>query len=283
MRKVILIILDGLGYGKARDYLGNVEGWVASGEGRVWKMRSVLPSTSGPCYASIHTGMTPQEHGVLTNYEHLRRVGQPDIFSAARAAGRTTGAVAHSFFSTYFQRAPFDPVRDLEVDDESLPIQHGRFYTMASAHGGNLSVPDDRDLFAQVTVADYLFDRDKIYAYVTLDDNELFVYQRLYDLLARDVPAPDVVIHLQAPADVLWKRLRHRARAAGEPLSVDEATLREIADAYNHFFFHYSATPLLVVETSHLDLSWPDAAVDEVLHQLQDMPGGTRYVVPRTA
>ena len=139
------------------------------------------------------------------------------------------------------------------------------------------------DLFAQVTVADYLFDRDKIYAYVTLDDNELFVYQRLYDLLARDVPAPDVVIHLQAPADVLWKRLRHRARAAGEPLSVDEATLREIADAYNHFFFHYSATPLLVVETSHLDLSWPDAAVDEVLHQLQDMPGGTRYVVPRTA
>jgi predicted AlkP superfamily pyrophosphatase or phosphodiesterase len=152
MTKVILIILDGLGYAKARGYLGNVEGWVAAGEGRVWRMRSVLPSTSGPCYASIHTGLAPQEHGVLTNYDHLRRVEHPDIFSAARQAGRSTGAVAHSFFSTYFQRAPFDPVRDLEIDDETLPIQHGRFYTMTSAHGGNLSVPDDRDMLAQVTM-----------------------------------------------------------------------------------------------------------------------------------
>lgn len=138
------------------------------------------------------------------------------------------------------------------------------------------------DLFSQVTVSDYLFDRDKIYAYVTLDDNELFIYQRLYDLLARDVPPPDAVIHLQAPADVLWKRLRQRARADGEAPAVDEPSLREIADAYNHFFFHYTATPLLVVETSRLDLSWPDAAVDEVLHQLQSMHGGTRYFVPRT-
>lgn len=171
MRKVILIILDGLGYGKARDYLGNAEGWVASGEGRVWKMRSVLPSTSGPCYASIHTGVMPQEHGVLTNYEHLRRVEQPDIFSAARAAGRTTGAVAHSFFSTYFQRAPFDPVRDLEVDDETLPIQHGRFYTMASAHGGNLSVPDDRDLFAQVTILGHRYGVDYILVHTCSTDS----------------------------------------------------------------------------------------------------------------
>jgi deoxyadenosine/deoxycytidine kinase len=137
------------------------------------------------------------------------------------------------------------------------------------------------DLFSQVTVCDYLFDRDKIYAYVTLDDNELFIYQRLYDLLSRDVPPPDAVIHLQAPADVLWKRLRQRARAGVEIALPDEATLREVAEAYNHFFFHYSATPLLVVETSRLDLSWPDAAVDEVLHQLQTMTGGTRYFVPR--
>ncbi len=138
------------------------------------------------------------------------------------------------------------------------------------------------DLFSQITVCDYLFDRDKIYAYVTLDDNELFIYQRLYDLLARDVPPPDAVIHLQAPADTLWKRLRHRMReGAGRPL-LDEATLREVTDAYNHYFFHYAATPLLVVETSRLDLSWPDAAVDDVLHQLRSMAGGTRYFVPRT-
>ena len=70
------------------------------------------------------------------------------------------------------------------------------------------------DLFAQTTIADYLFDKDKIFAYLNLDDNELFIYQRLYDLLARDVPAPDLVIYLQAPTDLLTRRLRERASDA---------------------------------------------------------------------
>ena len=69
------------------------------------------------------------------------------------------------------------------------------------------------DLFSQVTVCDYLFERDKIYAYLNLDDNELFIYQRLYELLAPDVPAPDLVIYLQTPTDVLRRRLQERARA----------------------------------------------------------------------
>jgi deoxyadenosine/deoxycytidine kinase len=137
------------------------------------------------------------------------------------------------------------------------------------------------DLFNQVTVCDYLFDRDKIYAYVHLDDNELFVYQRLYDLLVRDVPPPDVAVFLQAPADVLAKRLRSRARSAPEVPLLDERAVGELLDAYTHFFFHYTATPLLVVETSQVDPAWPDESVDEILRQLQDMPGGTRYVVPR--
>src|SRR5579883_3344973 len=96
VRRIILIVLDGLGYAKARDYLGNIEGWVAAGAARRWRMRSVLPTVSGPCYATIHTGLLAQEHGVLSNYEHLRRIERPDIFSSVRAAGRTTGAVAHS-------------------------------------------------------------------------------------------------------------------------------------------------------------------------------------------
>ena len=69
------------------------------------------------------------------------------------------------------------------------------------------------DLFSQTTVCDYLFERDKIYAYLNLDDNELFVYQKLYDLLAQDVPTPDLVVYLQTPTDLLRKRLRDRARA----------------------------------------------------------------------
>ena len=139
------------------------------------------------------------------------------------------------------------------------------------------------DLFAQMTIADYVFDRDKIFAYLNLDDNELFIYQRLFDLLVRDVPPPDLVIYLQAPTDVLVRRLRDRAREqeGGDP-TPEAAYLKELNEAYQHFFFHYSATPLLVVETSQLDLAWGDEALDDLIRQLADMGRGTRYYVPRT-
>lgn len=150
-RKVVLIILDGLGWKTARGLLGNVEGWVEQGGASVWKMRATLPSVSGPCYVSIHTGVTPQEHGIADNYK-LVRVETPDIFSEARKAGRTTAAAAHSFFSSYFQRAPFDIYRDLEVDDESLPIQHARFYSMTGETKGNMATPAEADLFAQAAI-----------------------------------------------------------------------------------------------------------------------------------
>jgi len=138
-------------------------------------------------------------------------------------------------------------------------------------------------LFAQTTLCDYLFDKDKIFAYLNLDDNELFIYQRLYDLLAKDVPAPDLVVYLQAPTDLLVKRLRERAkdpeRDAPDP---SPEYVRELNEAYQHFFFHYSATPLLVVETSHVDLHASDDALDDLIRQIRSMSHGTRYYVPRT-
>ncbi|MEO6213741.1 MAG: deoxynucleoside kinase [Vicinamibacterales bacterium] len=138
------------------------------------------------------------------------------------------------------------------------------------------------DLFSQVTVCDYLFERDKIYAYLNLDDNELFIYQRLYELLAQDVPVPDVVIYLQSPTDILRKRLRDRERANPEFPHLDDEYVQELNEAYTHFFFHYSATPLLVVETSQFDLSCGDEAVADLERQLRSMGKGTRYYVPRT-
>jgi deoxyadenosine/deoxycytidine kinase len=138
------------------------------------------------------------------------------------------------------------------------------------------------DLFAQATVCDYLFDKDKIFAYLNLDDNELFIYQRLYDLLAKDVASPDLVIYLQAPTDVLVRRLRDRARDDGndnpQP-AIDY--VRELNEAYQHFFFHYTSTPLLVVETSQVDFTVSDEAVEDLIRQVRSLNRGTRYYVPR--
>src|SRR5262247_2684311 len=125
------------------------------------------------------------------------------------------------------------------------------------------------NLFSQTTVCDYLFDKDKIFAYLNLDDNELFIYQRLFDLLATDIPVPDLVVYLQAPTEVLERRLR-RDRTPDpndEPRVPDPSPdyVKELNEAYQHFFFHYTATPLLVVETSEVDLIGSDAALEELL------------------
>ena len=137
------------------------------------------------------------------------------------------------------------------------------------------------DLFSQLTLCDYLFERDKIYAYLNLDDNELFIYQRLYELLSQDVAVPDLVIYLQTPTDLLRKRLREREKSHPDFPHLEDEYLRELNEAYNHFFFHYTATPLLVVETSQIDLSWGDEAVADLERQVRSMGKGTRYYVPR--
>ncbi|HVZ20806.1 MAG TPA: deoxynucleoside kinase [Vicinamibacterales bacterium] len=139
------------------------------------------------------------------------------------------------------------------------------------------------DLFAQATIADYLFDKDKIFAYLNLDDNELFIYQRLYDLLVKDIAPPDLVIYLQAPTEVLVRRIRDRGRDEDSDRPEPDADyVREMNEAYQHFFFHYTATPLLVVETSHFDLHTSDEALDDLIRQINTMKRGTQYYVPRT-
>jgi deoxyadenosine/deoxycytidine kinase len=159
-------------------------------------------------------------------------------------------------------------------------LQAQLFYLL-SRHRQQVSLQQG-NLFAASTVCDYVFDKDKIFAFVNLDDNELFIYQRLYDLLAKDVPAPDLVVYLQAPTDVLLRRVRERAREADEELPEPGAGyLREVNEAYQHFFFHYSATPLLVVETSQFDLHSSDDALDDLVRQIRGMNRGTRYYVPR--
>lgn len=149
--KLLLIILDGVPWRNFRRLFGNLEGWVDIGEARVWKSRAVLPSTSASCYASIHTGVTPQEHGCTGN-GNVFRLSHPDVFSQVRAGGGVTGAVAHSFWSEFFNRHPFDYVRDVEYDEpDSDTINHGRFHTMTGYGHANQMTPSDVDLFATLT------------------------------------------------------------------------------------------------------------------------------------
>jgi deoxyguanosine kinase len=136
-----------------------------------------------------------------------------------------------------------------------------------------------RELFSQLKVSDFLLAKDKIYAHLNLDDTELTLYEKIYGALATEVPAPDLVIYLQAPAAVLSKR--HRRRTEGR--FPDEEDLRELVRAYDYFFFHYGATPLLVVSATDVDFADPETPLNDLVQEIQLMPGGTRYYVPASS
>ncbi len=136
-----------------------------------------------------------------------------------------------------------------------------------------------RQLFAQATLCDYVFEKSRLFAYLNLDDSELLIYDKLYALLSEGVPKPDLVVFLQAPTEVLVKRVRTRGRP--EETSLSEEYLAEVNRAYNHYFFHYSATPLLVVNTADVDLVNDAADLDDLLKQITGMGKGTQYYVPR--
>ncbi len=157
--KLLLLIIDGVPWRNWRSLFGNLEAWVDSNDATVWKIRAPLPSTSASCYASIHTGVTPVVHGCTGN-DQIFRINMPDLFSEIRREGGVTAAVTHSFWSAFFNRAPFDPIHDIEYDEpDSNSINHGRFHTMTGYGLKNQMTPCDADLFATLSL---LINRYKI-------------------------------------------------------------------------------------------------------------------------
>jgi deoxyguanosine kinase len=123
-----------------------------------------------------------------------------------------------------------------------------------------------QDLFNQVTISDYLFAKDRIFASLTLDPNELALYERIWQVLGARVVKPDLVVYLQARPDVLAARVRKRGRDFERNLSTDY--LESVSRAYGDFFFHYEETPLLVVNTSEIDLG-DEADLEALLREIR--------------
>ena len=131
----------------------------------------------------------------------------------------------------------------------ALPVQlHFLFQRMQK-----LQALRQGDIFQQVRVSDFLIDKDPLFARVTLEDDEYRLYQTVYDNIITDLPKPDLVIYLQAPAATLYERLQRRGNAIEKP--IEESYLQQLNDAYTQFFYHYDDTPLLIVNTSEINLA----------------------------
>lgn len=135
-----------------------------------------------------------------------------------------------------------------------------------------------QDLFAAVTVSDYLFAKDRIFAALTLDPNELALYERVFDEIGPRVTKPDLVIYLQARLDVLLGRIKKRAREFERKF--DGEYLDSLCRAYNDFFFHYNETPLLVVNTSDIDFVNNPEDLENLLSVVRQTKKGTVHYQP---
>ena len=135
------------------------------------------------------------------------------------------------------------------------------------------------DLFRQTLVADSLFAKDKIFAYLNLEDHELALYERIHALLTVQVPTPDLAIFLQANTDALLTRIAHRGKPYEREIS--RKYLEDLNAAYTHFFFHYTASPLLVINTSDMDFVNRPEDFEDLVKEIREIRGGTQYYVPR--
>ncbi len=194
--------------------------------------------------------------------------------------GKTS--LAKSLASEFLARAVFERVEDnpfLEKfyeDPETYAFQNQIFFLLSRyRQQRDLS---QQDLFIQNTVSDYLFAKDKIFATLTLSNEELNLYDQIYQLLDMRVAKPDLVVYLQARAEVLYKRVKKRDKNYERRLTLDY--LKEVAQSYNRFFFHYDDTPLLVVNTSEIDFVSSSKDLADLIKEINNMASGTQHYIP---
>lgn len=134
-----------------------------------------------------------------------------------------------------------------------------------------------RDLFEERVICDYLLEKDKIYAYQTLSDEELIVYERIYSILSERVAKPDLTIYLQISLPTLLKRIVKEG--SGLEKNISEKYLENILEAFDYFFFNYQATPLLVIKADDLDFSREEDIID-IVDKIKQMKKSPLYYVP---
>jgi len=135
------------------------------------------------------------------------------------------------------------------------------------------------DLFNQITLSDYLFAKDRIFASLNLNDHELALYEQIFHLLNGQIPSPDLVIFLQAKPEVLLHRIKSRNTPYEK--EVDLEYLKMLTEAYNYYFFHYDHTPLLVVDTSEIDFVNRKEDFTQLVREIKQMKKGTWYFIPK--
>lgn len=194
--------------------------------------------------------------------------------------GKTTLAkrLARTFnYDTLLEQAEQNPFLDrfyLDRKAHALPTQ--LFFLFQRSR--QFQELRQGDMFEPVRVADFLIDKDPLFASATLDSDELSLYQKVYEQLTIDAPRPDLVIYLQAPVDVLLQRIRQRGILSEQ--AIDRDYLHQLNEAYTQLFHYYSAAPLLIVNATAIDLAGNPEHYRQLVEYLLTIKSGRHYYNP---
>lgn len=195
--------------------------------------------------------------------------------------GKTSLAkkLAQTFnYETLLERADENPFLERFYANEhnsALPTQ--LFFLFQRSQ--QISTLHQEDMFQPVRVADFLIEKDQLFAQITLDEEELKLYQQVYNHLTLDAPAPDLVIYLQAPATVLLERIQNRGIRAEQAISADY--LKALNDAYTRFFHYFQSSPLLIVNASDIDWINNDSDYQNLVDYMLNIKNGRHYYNPQ--
>jgi len=168
-------------------------------------------------------------------------------------------------------------LEDFYRDPQRYAFQTQLFF-LVSRYRQLLNLPQ-QDLFHSYLIADYVFAKDKIFAFLNLEKRDLVLYDRVATLMEQELPKPDLVIYLQSNSERLITNIKKRNKKYEKHMSSDY--IKRLNEAYNDFFFRYTETPLLVINTSEIDFVQNDEDLNDLLQQILNPPSGMKYYVPR--
>lgn len=209
----------------------------------------------------------------------LRYIAIEGVIGAGKTslAKRIGERLSAKFIFEQFENNPF--LEKFYIDRKRFAFQTQMFFLINRFK--QQQELHQEDLFSEHLVCDYIFEKDRIFAYMNLSKDELNLYESIYPLLSRALRKPDLVIFLQSNTDRLVYNIKKRNRKVER--AITKNYLEELSEAYNHYFFRYNTTPLLIVNSSDIDFVNSDNDFDELFKQIfREDRGFTEYFNPET-